>query len=438
MAVLVGLVSGSSFIACGSSNSSHGTGGGDGGDATSSGSSSGAVNIGDAGNPFGSDGGCASLGNKCAANGACCSGVCDKGACGFPACASDGTACTGDSQCCSGTCTGGKCAALNPMCKTLGNTCTTASDCCSGYCSGGTCQPSSFCGQAGDACHSSSDCCTGTCTLPSGGSVGTCGMFAFGGNCSAADGQLCNSPAGEGGCGGSCCSRLCAPWGPTGVEICQPATGCHVEGDTCTADSDCCGAEAYKDAGIPTSGSPVVCMNGYCQTHKGCAPNGDVCKLMTTSCNANQDCCAGLGNKNTACRPDNLGVPRCADEMCQNAGAACATSADCCNGNPCVPNPSGNPPLVCYTGSCVSCSGGCTTNADCCTGTSCLVPTGSTHGTCGPCGTGSSSGSGSGSSSGSTPDAGPTCALYGQQCMTSADCCNGVPCTMGRCIEPIQ
>jgi hypothetical protein len=37
---------------------------------------------------------------------------------------------------------------------------------------------------------------------------------------------------------------------------------------------------------------------------------------------------------------------------------------------------------------------------------------------------------------GSYPDAG--CALYGQICTTAADCCNGVPCTGGRCEEPNQ
>jgi hypothetical protein len=426
-------------MACGSSNSAGG-GGHDGGDATSSGSSSGTVGIGDAGNPFGSDGGCIVLGNACTSNASCCSSSCNKGACAYPTCASDGTACTANSECCSGTCTGGKCATLNTMCKTLGNTCTTGSDCCSGYCNSGTCQPSSFCGQPGDACHSNTDCCTGTCTVASGATLGTCGQFAFGGNCSAADGQLCNTPAGEGGCGGNCCSRLCAPWGPTGVDICQPATGCHVEGDTCLTDNDCCGSEAFVDAGIPTSGKPVACINGYCQQHMGCTPNGDVCKLMTTSCNANQDCCAGLGNSRTACRPDNLGVPRCAsgcdpDAGMGTSGSACATSADCCNGNPCVPNPNGNPPFVCSASSCVSCGGGCTTNADCCTGTGCILPTGSSMGKCGPCGSGSSSGSSS-SSGGGYVDAG--CALYGQQCTTSAQCCNGVPCTMGRCVEQVQ
>jgi hypothetical protein len=30
------------------------------------------------------------------------------------------------------------------------------------------------------------------------------------------------------------------------------------------------------------------------------------------------------------------------------------------------------------------------------------------------------------------------CALYGQVCTTAADCCNGIPCTGGRCIVPLQ
>jgi hypothetical protein len=84
----------------------------------------------------------------------------------------------------------------------------------------------------------------------------------------------------------------------------------------------------------------------------------------------------------------------------------------------------------------------CTSNADCCPGTACDIPTGSTHGICGPCGGGSGDGGtppgdgGSGGYDGGTPDAG--CALYGQVCTTSADCCYALPCTNGRCESVIQ
>jgi hypothetical protein len=56
-----------------------------------------------------------------------------------------------------------------------------------------------------------------------------------------------------------------------------------------------------------------------------------------------------------------------------------------------------------------------------------------------PPGDGGSSDGGTGSSDsgtgGNLPDGG-TCALYGQLCVASGDCCNGVPCTTGRCRYP--
>src|SRR5215472_18221228 len=78
--------------------------------------------------------------------------------------------------------------------------------------------------------------------------------------------------------------------------------------------------------------------------------------------------------------------------MCAQTGQACASSADCCNGVPCVPNPSfadggldAGPPYICGTG-CVAKCGLCTTNADCCVGESCIMSPGSASGVCGPCG----------------------------------------------------
>jgi hypothetical protein len=134
-----------------------------------------------------------------------------------------------------------------------------------------------------------------------------------------------------------------------------------------------------------------------------------------------------------------------------SAGASCASSADCCNGAPCVPNPGGNPPFVCSPNVCISACGACSTTADCCPGTSCDLPAGSTHGTCGPCGGGGPDGGaggpdggsggpdgGSGPGDGGVPQDDAGCAFYGQVCTTSADCCGGIPCTNGRCQEVIQ
>jgi hypothetical protein len=174
------------------------------------------------------------------------------------------------------------------------------------------------------------------------------------------------------------------------------------------------------------------------------------------------------------CKQDNVGVPRCAGLTCVAAGGACASSANCCGGLPCVPNPvaGGTPPYVCSGSSCVAACSSCTDNADCCPGLSCVQSAGSTRGICGPCettdggtsssggssgGSGGSSGGGSsgggtssggssggGGSSGSTSSGGNGgsggggCALFGQLCTTGADCCNSVPCTSGRCQYPLQ
>jgi hypothetical protein len=186
--------------------------------------------------------------------------------------------------------------------------------------------------------------------------------------------------------------------------------------------------------------------------------------LKTMSCNASCDCCSGNCETEDTCRQDNVGVPRCTGATCLAAGHACSTSADCCGGLPCVPNPSdAGSPFVCYAGgSCVPNCGQCTINADCCVGQACVVAQGATRGLCGPCNpppdggippdggslpdgsVPTDAGAPDGSSttdSGTTPDAAAApdaglCALYGQQCTMNSDCCNGIPCTSQRCISP--
>jgi hypothetical protein len=159
------------------------------------------------------------------------------------------------------------------------------------------------------------------------------------------------------------------------------------------------------------------------------------------SCNASCDCCSGNCETMDTCKQDNLGVPRCASGQCAAAGAACASSANCCGGTPCVPNSAGAgaPPYVCAGTSCVAACGACTNSADCCPGTSCVTSPGSTQGVCGPCGSapGGDAGTGAlpdGGAAGSPEGGGtgPSCALYGQVCTVAADCCGGVPCD-GRC-----
>ena len=189
----------------------------------------------------------------------------------------------------------------------------------------------------------------------------------------------------------------------------------------------------------------------------GCKPDGDVCKLKTMSCNSSCDCCAGNCETQDTCKQDNVGVPRCAAAQCAAAGAACASSANCCGGMPCVPNPvaGGAPPYVCAGTGCISRPAACCEQRGSLRRHVGVIASGSTHGVCGPCG-GPGGGDG-GTSEAMTAEAaadptaeaapvdpeggtgtgpGPTCALYGQLCTNASQCCNGVPCD-GRCEFPM-
>ena len=365
-----------------------------------------------------SDGGaCETLGKACSGNGDCCTNNCVSGSCQVAPCTADNAACTSSSACCSQTCgTGGTCTPISTSCKSLGNPCTGNSSCCSQFCLSGFCAQPSYCGQTGDICAQNADCCSGVCTKSGGAAFGTCTLPSSGG-CDI-DGVVCGALADAGfsdsglpQCGGSCCSRACAPWGPTQVLVCQPASGCKPVGDICATDSDCCGGSGASPVQTCTkknTSDPV----GVCSNPTGCKPNGDICRLQTNSCNATDNCCSGNVQNYDTCHQDNLGVPRCSyagDAGCipPGADAGCSTSADCCNENPCVNGVCG--------GGCVTCGGACSTSADCCAGGACNIQSGQTAGTC------------------DCSDAG-TCALYGQACADGGEpCCNNVPCTNGRC-----
>jgi hypothetical protein len=304
-------------------------------------------------------------------------------------------------------------------------------------------------------CGRNAECCTGLCTIADGASIGTCAPPPSGAtNCSGGvDGTVCD------GCG-QCCSRLCAPFGETGVSVCQPASGCHVNGDLCRSDSDCCGGAG---SGLPGDGN-VVCDRepgadiGICRNPRSCNPQGNVCHFQDYACSnssSRNNCCAGTGNSGV-CQLDGLGVPRCngLGDTCREAGETCSSAADCCDGRPCVPD--ADLRLRCATPddptqNCIATSGSCTINADCCPGGACIRAAGSTQGTCAalvPPGSdpGSDAGApvdggsgGSGGSAGSGGDGGgSSCSLYGQACSSGADCCGTVPCTLGVCVFPIQ
>jgi hypothetical protein len=387
---------------------------------------------------------CTAAGGACVASTECCSMSCSGGRCASNTCVADGQACLNSASCCGGNCSNGVCQALNPICRTAGNPCTTNAECCSQLCDGGVCKlGSSFCIQTGDVCSDSTTCCSGDCTKDPNagpGALGVCSPPPSGATyCSdGVDGTVC------GDCN-NCCSRLCAPYGPTGVKVCQPASGCRVNGDLCRQTSDCCGAPG---TGLPGDGN-VVCQIesgkalGICRNPNSCNPQGNVCHYKDYTCSvssARNNCCAGVGNSGV-CKLDSLGVPRCdgLGGVCVPGGGICSSSMDCCDQMPCIPAPDGQ--LRCYLPpggtidggtpppACIAIGGSCTINGDCCKGLTCIQPLGSTKGTCGYPTTNPDGGS---------PDSpGPVCAEYGQLCTSNGDCCSNVPCTNGRCVYDI-
>jgi hypothetical protein len=355
------------------------------------------------------------------------------------------------------------------------------SQCASSYCNNGVCTNPSFCIVDGDICSTDLQCCGGLCTKAAGATVGTCGPVpnagsAVGGPCKPA-GELC-SP--DGTCtGADCCSRSCAPSPTSGLGVCQPESGCHIIGDLCTSTSECCGVKDLAGSIKGGGGGPstdVQCQKSSATATFGicnyvttvCSPAGSLCKPGNStvggaqSCSTKADCCAGNDNTFPTCQIDTNGIPRCTilpNLDCTAgkppAGTQCASSADCC-GDPCLlntdPATSATKPYVCGS-TCRLQGTSCTSNADCCNGLPCALPAGSSSGICGgtlltdggvsttpPPGTDGGivqpppdAGTDSGTDSG-TPTT--VCALYGQACAVTADCCSGVPCTNATCHYP--
>lgn len=419
---------------------------------------------------------CGQVGAVCQNAGDCCGLSCLGDRCSASACISDGESCSSGGECCSTICgTDGTCKPLNTQCKTAGNACASNAECCNGTCNANNqcAAPAevSFCAQKGDLCHADRECCTGVCLLADGSAVGTCAAITT--SCKI-DGTLCN------GCG-DCCSHFCGPYGASGPKICQPASGCHVQGDLCHKDSDCCGGDprsALPGAGLikcepdPVYGSRIgTCGNpsasncpkdaAFCKN--ACNPEGNVCHFkQTLVCagnltNVRNDCCDCTSGKE-CCRPDVTGIPRCNSlEACVPTGGNCAFSGECCDHEPCLPDPTTGQ-LKCGS-ACVPVGGTCTTNGDCCVGMLCQSTPGGVGGICvipttppqGKPDAGAQTDAASAPDDAALPieDAPPVCGFWGQSCGASSPCCGytqcsttaGDPCTAQdtdcTCFNPI-
>jgi hypothetical protein len=399
---------------------------------------------------------CGQAGAACQSAGDCCGLACVAGRCSASACISDGKSCTSGGECCSTICGTDKlCKPLNTQCKTAGNACTANGECCNGTCNANhqCAAPAevSFCAQKGDLCRADRECCTGVCQLADGGAVGTCAAITT--SCKI-DGTLCD------GCG-DCCSHFCGPFGASGPKICQPASGCHVQGDLCHKDSDCCGGDprsALPGAGlikcepdpvygarIGTCGNPTAsnCPNGAAFCKNACNPEGNVCHFkQTLVCagsltNVRNDCCDCVSGKE-CCQPDATGIPRCNSlAACVPTGGNCSFSGECCNHEPCLPDPTTGQ-LKCGS-ACVAVGGTCTTNGDCCAGMLCQSTPGSLGGICvipttpppvkPDGGLNPDSSTKPDDAAAPTEDAPPACGFWGQSCSSSSPCCGYIQCS---------
>jgi len=407
--------------------------------------------------------GCGQTGASCQTAADCCGLSCLAGLCGTAACLSDGTTCTSGGQCCSTQCgAGGTCSALNPSCKTAGNACLNDAECCNRTCDAKhqCASPGavSYCAQTGDICRGDGECCTGVCAKAAGALAGTCASIST--SCQI-DGTVCN------GCG-SCCSHFCGPFGAGGPNICQPASGCHVQGDLCRKDSDCCGGDVSSGlpgaglikcepdpvygARIGTCGNPSAnnCPSGSTTCKNACSPEGNVCHYkQTLVCggdltNVRNVCCDCISGKE-CCQPDATGIPRCnALAACVPSGGNCAFSGECCNQQPCLPDPVTGK-LTCGS-TCSPAGGACTTNGDCCTGMVCQATPGTLVGACtipvppptpdAGVSVTPDAGASVGPDAGPSVDVPPICAYFGQGCSVAVPCCgstcsntDGLACT---------
>lgn len=298
-------------------------------------------------------------------------------------CIFDTNSCQTNRECCSGLCEQNLCVPLGSPCTTAGNRCEGNSDCCSALCSGGICsQASSYCAQTSDTCESDPDCCSRRCTLTTTGVLGTCGEAPQGpSNCKGIAGTVC------GDCN-ECCSRLCSPFGDSGLSICQGASGCRQTGEICATDGECCGGA--PDSALPGAGN-VACIVevgaafGVCRNALSCSPQGNVCHIQDYACSvssASNRCCDGEAALGT-CMLDDVGIPRCNGLLdCLDAGTPCAMNDDCCE-NRCLPNANGL--LTCQAeDECVAELGGCTRSSDCCSRLDCKPSANSGFGKCEP------------------------------------------------------
>lgn len=329
-----------------------------------------------------------------------------------PQCSPGGADCDAAIDCCSLTCKNGVCDDSGSGCAQLGDSCGDAAERCSNKCEGGVCDQGGGCLQPGDDCTTGgSVCCSGVCVdNPNQPGEKWCGQPLSGCH---VEGEVCSTNA-------DCCGNLCADNG-SGIKTCVPQGACFPVGEACSGPSQCC------------SNACIELLPGaaFCQSIGGCKPIGELCSsdasCCTKSCQTEPngvkkcglpancrppgeicdesfgECCPGVPQGKLLCFEGSYGVLRCHEPCCLFAGTVCATDDDC---------------------DCVPTDGECLTPDDCCGGICAPDPNDGGKLKCNP-GTSGTGGAGGSIGTGGAGGA-PMCLGVGEGCSSNADCCSGL------------
>ena len=259
-----------------------------------------------------------------------------------------------------------------------------------------------------------------------------CGPDGCGGSCgSCVTGQICQDRRCHGG-GGTDCHPTCSGatpdcCGATCVDTTTDNNHCGACGFSCGPGFVCKGAACYEDrctsaetrcggrctnlASDPANcgfcGNRCPADRAGCQGGSCCTRNGQRCPANCTAGQGCLGCCGGICDDTGVCSANAL--PCLGDGRA--CPASCAPGAICyrCCSLTCLDNGTcGTPPPPCQPNG-AACPAGCAAGSSC-------------AGCCsGACGMGGACG------------ASTSCLPYGGVCSSSAECCNDVPCTAGRC-----
>jgi hypothetical protein len=178
---------------------------------------------------------CAQLGDRCAADGDCCSNFCNAGGC-------DKLTCPAGQALCQNQCFDTRQFDTdNANCGACGNACPAGQ-----FCSNGAC---GSCAQLGDRCGVNGDCCSGFCDQ-GGCDKPSCaaGQTACGPNC-------VDTSSDAGNCGA--CGQSCPLGAVCTAGACVAPAACLPDGAVCVVDTDCCGGFCI----VGVLGNPDTCSH---------------------------------------------------------------------------------------------------------------------------------------------------------------------------------